>query len=96
VNQQRDERIKDWIPCRQFWQPFYRPEDPGYWYFDNLEDPNDRGYDALRRLFLIEMSRTLPAKFAADARPVTAHDPSTQPVLPTRKVDQTPDSCLDD
>ncbi|MBC8117927.1 MAG: hypothetical protein H7062_26345 [Candidatus Saccharimonas sp.] len=33
-----------------------------YWYWDNLEDPNDRGYDAIRRLFLIEMARILPAK----------------------------------
>ena len=26
--------------------------DPHYWYYHNLEDPNDRGYDALRRVFL--------------------------------------------
>jgi hypothetical protein len=25
------------------------------WNFTNLEDPNDRGYDALRRLFLDEI-----------------------------------------
>lgn len=35
--------------------PHYRKDDPRYWYFDNLEDPNDRGYDAIRRLFLLEM-----------------------------------------
>jgi lysophospholipase L1-like esterase len=35
----------------------YRPEDPHYWYFDNLEDPNDRGYDAIRRLFLLEIQK---------------------------------------
>jgi lysophospholipase L1-like esterase len=40
------------IHCRQWWREEYRREDPNYWYFDNLEDPNDRGYDALRRLFL--------------------------------------------
>jgi hypothetical protein len=28
-----------------------------YWYATNLEDPNDRGYDAIRRLFLIEMAK---------------------------------------
>ena len=38
--------------CRQFWQPHYDPEDPYYWYFTNVEDPNDRGYDAVRRVFL--------------------------------------------
>lgn len=59
----RDEFLGHGIHCRQFWQSFYRSEDPGYWYFDNLEDPNDRGYDALRRLFLIEMSRVLPTIF---------------------------------
>lgn len=38
--------------CRQFWRSTYRADDPHYWYFDNIEDPNDRGYDAIRRLFL--------------------------------------------
>ncbi|MCU0783833.1 MAG: SGNH/GDSL hydrolase family protein [Verrucomicrobia bacterium] len=45
------------IHCRQFWGKFYRAEDPHYWYFENLEDPNERGYDAIRRLFLIEMTK---------------------------------------
>jgi len=43
--------------CTQFWRKHYRREDPTYWYFGNLEDPNDRGYDALRRLFLIEIAK---------------------------------------
>lgn len=38
--------------CRQFWRSTYRANDPHYWYFDNIEDPNDRGYDAARRAFL--------------------------------------------
>ncbi|MEQ1824945.1 MAG: GDSL-type esterase/lipase family protein [Pirellula sp.] len=38
--------------CRQFWRPTYRSADPNYWFFDNIEDPNDRGYDAIRRVFL--------------------------------------------
>ena len=38
--------------CRQFWRRTYRAEDPYYWYFENIEDPNDRGYDAIRRVFL--------------------------------------------
>ena len=48
------------IHSRQFWRSFYHEDDPGYWYWDNLEDPNDRGYDALRRLFLNAMSEVLP------------------------------------
>jgi lysophospholipase L1-like esterase len=43
--------------CTQFWRKHYRRDDPTYWYFWNLEDPNDRGYDALRRLFLIEIAK---------------------------------------
>ena len=38
--------------CRQFWRPSYDSEDPHYWFFTNIEDPNDRGYDAIRRVFL--------------------------------------------
>lgn len=38
--------------CRQFWRTTFRPEDPYYWFYDNIEDPNDRGYDAIRRVFL--------------------------------------------
>jgi lysophospholipase L1-like esterase len=44
------------IHCTQFWRDHYRSDDPHYWYADNLEDPNDRGYDAIRRLFLIEIA----------------------------------------
>jgi hypothetical protein len=50
------------IHCLKFWQPHYDALDPHYWYGENLEDPNDRGYDALRRLFLMEMARVLPAR----------------------------------
>jgi lysophospholipase L1-like esterase len=45
------------IHCVQFWREHYRPHDPHYWYADNLEDPNDRGYDAIRRLFLLAMAK---------------------------------------
>lgn len=38
--------------CRQFWRENYDRTDPHYWYYTNIEDPNDRGYDAIRRLFL--------------------------------------------
>ena len=47
------------IHCSQFWRPFYDRSDPHYWYHDNLEDPNDRGYDALRRLFLNAIAQVL-------------------------------------
>ncbi|MCC9602418.1 SGNH/GDSL hydrolase family protein [Stieleria sp. JC731] len=38
--------------CRQFWRSSYDADDPHYWFFTNIEDPNDRGYDAIRRVFL--------------------------------------------
>lgn len=45
-----------------FWDdenPHYDEDDPTYWYYWNLEDPNDRGYDAIRRAFLLEMVRVM-------------------------------------
>ena len=45
--------------CKQFWRSTYDSNDPFYWYGSNLEDPNDRGYDAIRRLFLIEIEKIL-------------------------------------
>jgi lysophospholipase L1-like esterase len=45
------------IHCAQFWSKHYDRKDPHYWYYTNLEDPNERGYDAIRRLFLIEMAK---------------------------------------
>ena len=41
--------------CRQFWRASYVSEDPYYWFYENIEDPNDRGYDAIRRVFLKAM-----------------------------------------
>lgn len=38
--------------CRQFWRSHYDATDPHYWFYTNIEDPNDRGYDAIRRVFL--------------------------------------------
>ncbi len=38
--------------CCQFWRSHYDAGDPHYWYYENIEDPNDRGYDAIRRIFL--------------------------------------------
>ncbi len=45
------------IHCRKFWLSHYDWHDPHYWYFDNIEDPNNRGYDALRRIFLREIAK---------------------------------------
>jgi lysophospholipase L1-like esterase len=50
------------VHCTQFWREHYRWDDPHYWYGMNLEDPNDRGFDAVRRLFLIEMIKVLEKK----------------------------------
>jgi lysophospholipase L1-like esterase len=45
------------IHCTQFWRKHFDWRDPHYWFFYNLEDPNERGYDVIRRLFLIEMAK---------------------------------------
>jgi hypothetical protein len=45
------------IHCTRFWHHHYDRQDPHYWYHINLEDPNERGYDAIRRLFLLEMTK---------------------------------------
>ncbi len=45
--------------CRDWRGQHYRRDDPHYWYFTNFEDPNARGYDAIRRAFLLEMIRVL-------------------------------------
>jgi len=46
------------IHCTKFWLEHYRTDGPHYWY-SIIEDPNERGYDAVRRLFLLEMIRAL-------------------------------------
>lgn len=49
--------------CRQFWRATYDRDDPHYWFYANIEDPNDRGYDAIRRVFLntiVENSQLVP------------------------------------
>ena len=43
--------------CTQVWRKHYRWEDPTYWFGTNLEDPNIRGFDAIRRIFLIEIAK---------------------------------------
>lgn len=45
------------IHCRKVWIKHYRWNDPTYWYQIKSADPsaNERGHDAIRRLFLNEM-----------------------------------------
>ena len=57
------------IHCVEFWRPHFDWRDPHYWLFTNLEDPNERGYDAIRRLFLIEIAKT---KGSYNSPPVNA------------------------
>jgi lysophospholipase L1-like esterase len=45
------------IHCAQFWRAHFDWRDPHYWFYVNLEDPNERGYDVIRRLFLIEIEK---------------------------------------
>lgn len=64
------------IHSTQFWRSFYHPEDSGYWYYDNLEDPNNRGYDAIRRLMLNAMVDVLPEQLkVAPAENIPAVQP---------------------
>ncbi len=53
------------LHCAQPWRSTYHRDDPGYWLYENLEDPNDRGYDAIRRLFLLSMGGVFSARAAA-------------------------------
>ncbi len=45
------------IHCDEFWRKHYHKDDPHFWYAPILEDPNIRGHDAIRRLYLNEMVR---------------------------------------
>jgi hypothetical protein len=58
------------IHCDEPWRKHYRRQDPHFWYAPILEDPNPRGHDAIRRLFLLEMIRVLaPAQGATETVP---------------------------
>lgn len=51
------------IHCLEPANPYYDDKDATYWYYVNLEDPNQRGYDAIRRVFL---NRTVEALRGVD------------------------------
>lgn len=58
------------LMCRRFWLQHYQPADPTCWCFHNIEDPNDRGYDAIRRVFLNRMADVFaPEDPASKSRP---------------------------
>lgn len=64
------------IHCTEFWRKHYDKEDPHYWYYHNFEDPNPRGYDAIRRLFLLDIMRVLPERLKQQG--VLRRDDSTE------------------
>ena len=59
------------IHCRDTSNPHYDRADPTYWYWWNLEDPNERGYDAIRRLCLADLGAVLPARLGALPRVIS-------------------------
>jgi lysophospholipase L1-like esterase len=50
------------IYCKNRFASNYRGNDPTFWYYQNLEDPNPRGYDAIRRAFLLRIVETVPCR----------------------------------
>ncbi len=68
--------------CRQFWSSTYDPSDPHYWYYENIEDPNDRGYDAIRRVYLNAIAQN------SDLRPIHRKSAQYPHDSSSRKLDQ--------
>jgi hypothetical protein len=58
------------IHCRDRTNPHYDADDPSYWFYSNLEDPNRRGYDAIRRVFLNAIIDALAEHPGFDVPPV--------------------------
>lgn len=58
------------IHCRDRTNPHYDADDPTYWFYANLEDPNRRGYDAIRRVFLNAIIVALRGEPGFDVPPV--------------------------
>jgi len=53
------------LHCRDAGNPHHHPDDPTTWLFFNVEDPNTRGYDAIRRVFLLGMIDAMGPKGGA-------------------------------
>jgi lysophospholipase L1-like esterase len=61
------------LHCRKFWLKNYQKDDPTYWYYLNIEDPSERGCDAIRRVFLLDMIKVFtdtskPSVFESNGR----------------------------
>jgi lysophospholipase L1-like esterase len=50
------------IHCRDWWRTCYHSDDPTWWYSPNLEDPNVRGHDCIRRCFLEAILKALEGR----------------------------------
>jgi hypothetical protein len=46
----------------------YHADDPTTWLYYNVEDPNQRGYDAIRRAFLLSILDTVPRDLGVNPR----------------------------
>ncbi|MFO0945604.1 MAG: SGNH/GDSL hydrolase family protein [Planctomycetota bacterium] len=59
--------------CRVPWNPHYGSSDPHHWFDTILEDPNPRGHDAIRRLFLLRFAECQENRSSAhvDSLPIT-------------------------
>jgi hypothetical protein len=53
------------LHCRDPKNVHYHEGDPTTWLYFNVEDPNRRGYDAIRRTFLLRMIDVLPGHLPA-------------------------------
>ena len=50
--------------CTERWRRHYKKNGPHHWYDPNIEDPNLRGHDAIRRLYMAKMIEVLPGKLS--------------------------------
>lgn len=57
------------IHCRDKVNENFDSADPSYWFYYNLEDPNQRGYDAIRRVFLNAIINALRSEPGFDVPP---------------------------
>lgn len=67
------------VHCQESWREHHRPADPHYWYGWNFEDPNVRGHDAIRRLFLIEIAKQAEALANSPAKSQPADGQHAKP-----------------
>lgn len=81
-----DQFLGHGVHCHQPWRKHYRSEDPHYWYYDNIEDPNDRGYDAIRRLFLLAMIGAFRETPVPERSPSSVENRGSVRLLPSRAL----------